>query len=367
MMEHLSTTPTLISDWQQNRYLTYPHCNGFSRDGESILLGQLRANCAGIYRRHLVSGDIQLLAEFDCPAIGWIAFDVALAADVVAVIVDQKLWILDVYGSHQPRCIYEFDIAPLATWDFLEKGLQPIPSISKDGQKVIVGVTLEWGTRVLCIDVTTGSVEQYIEKPFWLTHAHFCPHQESWIGFCHEGAAESIHDRVWGWHESLAPEGRVLFNQKAKQNGESLCVGHERWCFHEATALVVAYGRGISPFGPCGLYRVGPDAKGQGELIRESDRYWHCNISRDGRWAVVDTTGPYDADGTGWDNSEKVSDVLAIDIDTGAERWLARSRRSRQQTSHPHPTFSPDGSTVFYNQASDCGRYCRVLSVPLKL
>ncbi|WP_269524531.1 oligogalacturonate lyase family protein [Coraliomargarita parva] len=351
----------LLSEFNQNRYLTYPHCNGFTGDG-ALVVGQLEENSISLWKIDYRSGEERFLARFEKPVIGWLAFDVALESERMAVVVGQELWILDMSGKEETRCIYTFDTSEIDAWDFNEKGLHPIPSLSKDGTQVVVCITLPGKSKVLRIDVAGGTGHCLFEKPWWITHAHFCHHDENWIGFCHEGPAEKVHDRVWGWHETLAPDGVLLFDQRIGDSGESIYLGHERWALSETAAYVVAYGRGISPVGPCGLYKLSLDASGRArvELVRQSDRYWHCNVSRDGRWAVVDTTGPYDAPGTGWENAGNVSDVLLIDLQDGSERLLARSARSAQQTAHPHPTFAPDNATVFFNEASPCGAYSRV-------
>ena len=191
---------------------------------------------------------------------------------------------------------------------------------------------------------------------------HFCPHDDGWIGFCREGATETVFDRVWGWHALHAPEGCVLFDQRSEEPGNLLCVGHERWCFHDTSALVVAYG--VSPGGPRGLYELYADNRPQ-RLVSQGDRDWHCSPSQDGRWAVVDTSGPHDAPGRGWENSAangiRVSDILIIDMASGERRCLARHVAWGGE--HPHPIFCPDGAEIFYNErdlATDKNHIMRV-------
>lgn len=166
---------------------------------------------------------------------------------------------------------------------------------------------------------------------------------------------------MWAWHAREAPRGRCVFDQKRRENGKFLYVGHERWCFHETAVLAVAYG--FSEIGPCGLYLLYPDGRPP-RLVSRSDHDLHCNISRDGRFPVVDTTGRHDAPGRGWESPDnKTSDIVLIERATGARRFLARSRLGQAHPSHPHPTFSPDGQTIFFNEADGTGTRNRVLMV----
>ena len=73
-------------------------------------------------------------------------------------------------------------------------------------------------------------------------------------------------------------------------------------------------------------------------------------MSRDGKFIAIDTSGPHDLPGRGWENANQTSDVLLLNVETGEERWLARTRLDKHP-SHPHPTFSPDGKYILFNEA----------------
>ncbi|WP_405718467.1 hypothetical protein [Streptomyces sp. NBC_00046] len=90
----------------------------------------------------------------------------------------------------------------------------------------------------------------------------------------------------------------------------------------------------------------------------------HCDISRDGRRAVVDTTGPFDAPGRGWQDAGQVSDVVLVDMATGARTPLARTEADRHPR-HPHPVFTPDGTAVLYNHGDPSTGEVAVARVPL--
>jgi hypothetical protein len=209
------------------------------------------------------------------------------------------------------------------------------------------------------VDTATGEASLIIEKSWWANHYHYCPHDEAWIGFCCEGETTTVPQRVWGYHAELAPAGKPLLDQHWETPGERMCVGHERWCFHDRSVVAVAYGQSAPGFG--GIYEAFVDGR-PSRQIGVSGRDWHVNVSRDGRWAVVDTTGPHDAPGRSWESAAQVSDVLVMDMTTGARQFVARSRQYRHP-SHPHPIFSPDGQWIFYNEADEALSRNRVMRV----
>lgn len=184
-----------------------------------------------------------------------------------------------------------------------------------------------------------------MEADWWINHVHFSPNDPSWVSMAHEGDSNKITRRLWGWNAETAPDGRMLFNQIGTDGGP-LYVGHERAVFHKPACIFIAFGD--SPGNPVGLYEV--DFTGHSRLISEGPRDWHCNISRDGRWAVVDTTGPHDAPGRGWENAGSVSDILAVNMRTGMRAFLHRGTYAKHPY-HPHPHISPDGRWVVFNDA----------------
>ena len=59
--------------------------------------------------------------------------------------------------------------------------------------------------------------------------------------------------------------------------------------------------------------------------------FWHCNASRDDKWAAGDTFG---------------GNVWVINVETGERHWLASDTKMRPD--HAHPSFSPDGKKVLF-------------------
>jgi len=326
---------------REDFYLNYPHSNGFCRDG-SLLLGRLDGMTASIWKTALEAKDDVRICAFDVSReAGQLWFDVAAETDRLVVASGCEVWIYDPDGTGQGRCIHRVELPAQMFY--------PHPSISADGRYVLIGVRYPEYYAVLKIEVETGESYIQFKHSWWMNHIYFSPYDENWIGFCHEGPCEKTRDRVWGWHAVQAPEGRCLFDQNWGNPARELWVGHERWCFHAPTALVVAYGG--SPGEPRGVYELSAEGK-RPRLVSQGNRYLHVNVSHSGRYAVVDTSGPHDLAGRGWENAQHISDILLLDMASGEQRWLARSKVDARHPYHPHPVFSPDEKLIYFNEAT---------------
>lgn len=345
--------PTVVSDaplseYSQRRYHAYPHANGFADGGASIVLGQLEEGAASLWKVDLSTGREAMLARFVAPAAPafrpelW--FDVAAHADVLVTVAEGAVQLVDVRRPGRSRELFRGSDG---------MNVQALPSITADGSRVVVyferaGV---WG--VLAIDVASGKTQTLVQHAWMVGHCHFLPHDPEWVMYCHEGRCDTVPDRMWAWHARHAPQGKVLFDQASDVPGVPLQVGHEVGCQHENAAIVVAYG--ASPRGPRGVYEIFLDGRPP-RLVSAADRDLHCNVSRDGRWIVVDTSGPHDLPGRGWEDAQARSDVLLSHPPTGQRQLLAHSG-IRSHPWHPHPTFSPDGHAIVLGEADgDMGR-----------
>ena len=338
----------LISDFTDNLHLTYPHNNSFADAGESIVLGWRSDREVGLVkcdadgtRRELCRFDLERQLE----KLLWC--DTALDANITVTIANNQIWTFDHRNDSKPCLVYETPATAR---------LHSIPAIRADGQKIICSLCENDRHSALLLNLKTGGQRVLFEKPWFANHFHFCPHDPEWIGFSHEGNCALIMDRVWGWHAKEAPEGKCFFEQFASIPDRVLYVGHERWSFHDRSVLIVAYGDG--PGKPRGIYEAFVDGRPQ-RLIGEADRDFHLDVSRDGRWIVIDTTGTYDAPGKGWENAWPLTDILVMDRATGERRFVAHSRLAKHP-SHAHPIFSVDGRHVYFNEASEDGLRNRV-------
>lgn len=339
-----------------SRYLTYPHCNGFRPGSNRLVICEALPEQTRLIEIDLSTGSERpLLSIHDHLEYLW--FDIATERDALFYVAARGLVEIELdKNDARPRLVYE---APR------NETIQVIPTVTADGRTAAIGYASGESYGLRTIDLATGESQCCATWNWYANHFHFSPYDPAWIGFCHEGSTDVVFDRIHAWNAELAPNGCCIFDQQLHRAGEFLCVGHERWCFHDLSAVAVAYGQ--SPTGPRGLWQVRPD--GRPRLVSGSDRDWHCNISCDGRMAVVDTTGPHDEPGVGWENNRGISDILLVDMESGNRRFIARSTLGVGQHAHPHPTFTPDAKWIVYNECierSEVGERSRMRFVSLE-
>lgn len=328
-----------VTEYAQDCYLTYPTANGF-RDG-ALVVAQRHADSFSLIEISLATGAMRTLADLPRTGTDLLYFDVADSRIVAGA--SGAVWLIEEGCGIRP----------------LVSGLHsaPIPSLSRDGERVALTFRDDDGLFHLEeYRLKTGEAKRLTTTSWWMNHAHFSPYDESWIGYCHEGPCEEVLDRVWGFHTQDAPQGRCLLDQSV--SGQTLSVGHERWSFHDCSVFAVAYG--VSPGEPRGIYEIFADGR-PARLVSQGDRDWHVDVSRCGKWAVVDTTGYHDTRGQRLDLREAggISDIVLIDCLTGQREHLTRTTNSTHP-SHPHPVFSPDGQWIYFNECDETGRRNRI-------
>jgi hypothetical protein len=329
-------------------YFAYTHANAFLPDGCTHVLARVENEGLTYLSFNPVDGGTRQLGSIKGADMYY-----SLSDDGRTMAVTNGSAILgwDVGSTTPPRDLFRVPAGEENKW-----GLN-VSDISPDGKSVVAMLrhrgtpykTLPDGRsfqyQLLKHDIAAARTDIAMEAGWWLNHMHFSPFDPRWVSLAHEGDADKVPDRLWAWHEKEAPEGRMLFKQ-TDTDGQPLYVGHERSCFHKPSCIFIAFGG--SPGNPTGLYEV--DFQGESRLVSEGLRDWHCNISRDGRWAVVDTTGPHDAPGRGWENAGSTSDILIVNTRTGKRAFVHRSSQTRHPY-HPHPHISPDQRWIVFNDA----------------
>lgn len=345
-----------------NCYFAYPHNNSFVPDNGLPVIAQIKGNAITLCQWNFKNGDMRPLIK---TGIGNMYWDIALDAGKLFLI-DHREHVISVSTTSAAVMPDRWPLAATAAGTKMEG----LVSVNRTATKLLCGIEhFEPGTtsvdagQMVEIDLATRAYSPLCALNFSADHQQYCPFDENWIGFAHEGDIRHTLDRVWGLNRALSSEPAVLWNEIAA-DGHSLLAGHERWAFHAAGALVVAY-HGSSGH-PQGLYFIDAATR-TAKLISASSYDWHCNISRDGVWAVVDTAPPSgrtrEADG------RIISDIVLVHIPTGQRQWIARSHASPAgHPWHPHPHFSPDGRYVLYNDfaADGTGTPGRVIMVELE-
>jgi hypothetical protein len=328
----------------ENSYFTYPHANGFLADGASVL-AMPASGPAGPHNPdldylsfYLTTGESRPLTSLKQPRM----YYAVAASGLMAYVQGHGVYVVDLAKPNpRPRQVFRD-----TDWNY-----NLDCDISVDGRTVLVSRYLVAGPRrgrADAVDVATGRVTTLFEADWLVDHVHFSPFDPEWISFC--CGEPKRYMRMWVWHKTEAPDGRRVFEQ-LRPDGTYFDVGHERAMFDKRASLVVAYGSN-STAKPCGLYEVGFD--GSVRLVSESMRDLHCNVSRDGRWAVVSLQGTHELlqqriSGLWLDpkTGYGFSDVMIVNMKTGARQFLYRGTNgSKGQPYEVQPTISPDGRWV---------------------
>jgi len=334
----------------EGSYTTYPHMNAYADGGRSFVYKRIENGWARLYLRDLVTGNDSVLQDLGnkhrgCWEVAW------RGGSRMALIADNRAHIMDLT---RPGLMTEVYKPPQGA------SVDALCSLRGDGQKLLLREQRDGLNCALEVDLNTGQVKQLFAYEWHANHFHYCPHDENWIAFAHEGRTEDIPDRCWVWHAEHAPNGRLAFDQASEKEGVLLCVGHERWCFHDVSAHVVAYA--VSPAGKRGLYEIYGDGR-PAQLRWHSDVLWHCTMDATGRYAAVDTTGPfrsepfseeeYELHTNHWRSVDSVKqptvvDVVLLDLHQKRSLHLAEAWTAVHPY-HPHPAISPDGRWVAWN------------------
>lgn len=202
----------------------------------------------------------------------------------------------------------------------------------RDNQPIKIKPVLS-GIRKM--DLTTGEVSQVADVDFRTGHIQCSRFRPEEIVFCNETGGDAdqrmwyctadgdsvkplYHETPLDWvtHETFASEDYVYFN----------VLGFQDRLRKQAS----------------GIFRINLrtddiEIIGQVELSGDATTqltgrgFWHCNASRDDRWAAGDTFA---------------GNVWLIDVASGQRTLMATD--ARMKPDHAQPFFSPDGKYMFY-------------------
>lgn len=340
---------TQFSDFE---YLTYPHSNGWVDGGSGLILARRGPTMTSFVRHEIESGKATVLAEVSHEKndARCVYFDVA--DNVLACLSELTLYTLDLTNAGaKPHAVFTFP----ADSKYCE-----LCSLHPAGTHVLVHALIEGRHRCWEFSLHDGTHKELWSSDWYANHFHYVPHNPSLIGFSHEGPAHEIADRAWVFTAGSPETARCVFDLSHLPVEKRLNIGHELWAHHADTGLAVAY---VGSKGrPRGLYEIYADGR-PARLVSEGDRDWHSNISRDGTMAVTDTSAPIDRPEIEFSPADAGSDIVLIDMATGARRVIAHTLSTPHHPAHPHPVFSPDGEWVYFNQSEPGNQRYRVCRV----
>lgn len=322
-----------------NSYYTYSHSNAFLPDGHTFVAAQSE----GVKTRFIAVdpakniqtpvGEVENIRMF---------YSISNNGLLAFITNDMKLEVLDITKPGMlPKVVAQ---AP-ESWRYSQS-----PDISADGHQITVDRHEYTAHRhiISVYNVETGKERIVTEKSWLANHACFFPSDNDWIMFVHSGNTpqeikdSQIEGRIWAWNEEKLPEGKMLFTQK--DESRVLSTTHPIPMYHKRSILFVMDPEsvGMAP----GLYEV--NTEGEYRCVSPSDYDLHCNISRDGRLAVVDTRKMVNEPSIARPKtSSRISDIVLVNMANGKRLFLYRSTM-KSHPYHVHPHISPDGRWIVF-------------------
>ncbi|RIQ37816.1 twin-arginine translocation signal domain-containing protein [Jiangella rhizosphaerae] len=356
-------------DFPMTGYATYPHHNGFLDQGRHLVIRKRITGSTDttnhLHLCHLESGEtIPLPAGPHGRRIIGGYWDVHYASGLLIQAESQnqaqidgvapRVWALDVQ---------EFLTTGSATWEVVWqipaalggiKYADDSASINRYATKLALsvlcgpaddpGIPGDQHSKVVEIDLATGAWDVRADQQKTLNHVHFSPHDPEWIIFTREGDSTLHKERVWGYHPVHQPTGANIVPQ-ILSDGTVLRLSHERAAWDSNSVVVINYEGGHS------LWRGFFDGR-EPELLATGN-FVHCDISRDGRYVVVD------------DGGRPAGKLQLVDLakDNALTVLVDPAYQGSAHPRHAHPIFSPDGRYVLWNESDPASPYTGGLTI----
>lgn len=198
-------------------------------------------------------------------------------------------------------------------------------SVDSNGKDIYLGVQYDedsWG--LVALNARTGQFRKIIDLGFRIGHCQAHPSISGLIMYCWETGGDSPQ-RMW------------IVRADGSENGPFYKETYDEWVTHEVwwgadKALFTIWPKNEQMLAkPHGIGYISINNRSLNILSQK--KYWHVGGSPDGKWAVGD-------------NFE--GEIYLINADTGRARLLTQGHRPLGATVHPHPSFSPDGSSVLF-------------------
>jgi oligogalacturonide lyase len=299
-------------------YQTHPN---WTADGRYIVFMSDRSSANQYFAVSVKTGPIIQLTDDKQPGNACLSS----RENMMYYVTDNKIWKLDIDSILQSdgRRENEFrcKVANLPENTMLSGSI----SLDSNEKDIYLGVQYtedSWGLLVL--DTNTGEYSKIIDADFRVGHCQAHPSMSGLIMYCWETGGDS-QQRMW------------IVNADGNGNGPFYKETYDEWVTHEVwwgtnKALFTIWPKNeemlMKPHGIA--YICLEDRSLQ---ILNQKKYWHVGGSPDGKWAVGDT---FDGE------------IYLINGQTSTARLLTQGHRPRGATVHPHPSFSPDGSSVLF-------------------
>lgn len=237
----------------------------------------------------------------------------------------REIWDLDIdaarrQGTTASNSPYRRKVADLPENTELSGTL----TVDSDGKTMYLGVQRGDTWALLALDTERGKFRTIRDVEFRVGHCQAHPRICGLIMYCWETGGDS-EQRMW------------VVRADGSENGPFYRETYGEWVTHEVwwgadKALFTLWPKDEEMLRePHGIAYV---ALGDRSLhVLNQKKYWHVGGDPTGERAVGDTF-----DGQ----------LFLVDARTGEARLLTQGHRPKGATVHPHPSFSPDGSSVLF-------------------
>jgi len=316
-MEIMMLTTSAAKD--DKIYQTHPN---WTADGWHIVFMSDRSGTRQYFAVSVKTGTIVQLTDDKQPGNACLS----KKKNIMYYVSDNKIWSLDIDSILRSDGLQEENEFHHKVADLPENTrLCGTISLDSNEKDIYMGVQYtedSWG--LLALDTCTGEYSKTIDTEFKVGHCQAHPLISGLIMYCWETGGDS-KQRMW------------IVNADGNGNGPFYKETYDEWVTHEVwwgpnKALFTIWPKDEEMLKkPHGIAYISLEDRSL--HILNQRKYWHVGGSPDGKWAVGDT---FDGE------------IYLINGQTGEAKLLTQGHRPRGATVHPHPSFSPDGSSVLF-------------------
>jgi len=300
-------------------YQTHPN---WTADGQHIVFMSDRSGTNQYFAVSVKTGTIVQLTDDRQPGNACLS----RTRNRMYYISDRKIWDIDIdsilqCNERKQKNGFRHKVAELPE-NIRLSGTISVDSNEKDIYLGVQYVANSWG--LLALDTRTGEYSNIIDTDFRVGHCQAHPSISGLIMYCWETGGDS-KQRMW------------IVNADGQGNSPFYKETYDEWVTHEVwwrrnKALFTIWPKNEEMLKkPYGIAYISVEDRSL--HILNQRKYWHVGGSPDGKWAVGDT---FDGE------------LYLINGRTGEAKLLTQGHRPRGATVHPHPSFSPDGSSVLF-------------------
>ncbi len=198
-------------------------------------------------------------------------------------------------------------------------------SVDRNGKDIYFGAQYDedsWG--LVALNSKTGQFRKIIDSSFRVGHCQAHHSIPGLIMYCWETGGDS-EQRMW------------IVRVDGSDNAPFYKETYDEWVTHEVwwgadKVLFTIWPKNEQMLKkPHGIAYISINNRALNILSQK--KYWHVGGSPDGKWAAGDNFN---------------GEIYLINADTGKAKLMTQGHRPRGANVHPHPSFSPDGSSILF-------------------